>query len=530
MNRMALGQVVASLRARMAVEAGEIPDLPVRGVAFDSRRVAPGDIFVAVRGFRDDGHRYCRHAAARGAAAIVAEMPAPAGMFRPWLRVSDSRRALAHLAAAFFGHPSTRLKVIGITGTNGKTTTACLLQSVLNAAGRKSGLLGTLVVDTGRRCAPARLTTPEAPEIQGLFQEMCAAGLRHVVMEVSAHGTVLHRITDIDFDVGAVLNVDLDHSDFTPRFEDYVRAKQAFIQMVKPGRPVLLNVDDPTVARFVCVRPDAVTVSVDGAADVTATGVRTENGVTKFLVRVRRPLEGRTMTVTPGEFRVCTALPGRHNVYNVAVAFTAALLTGVEPEAAARAVSGFKGVSRRFEFLGRGEITVLDDTAMNPASIDAVFAAVSGLPFKKVVVVNAIRGNRGPVINGHNAAALARWVRLLGRAELITTSSVSHAGPNDRVGPAEEAAFLNGLRRGGVCFRHHAELDAAVAEAVGRVTPGDLLLLLGAQGMDEGGALAVEMLGTRGITLSPGENGAGHHSAVPVIVHEHRRHGADPAD
>lgn len=497
---ISLRRAVEYLRRWIPVEGGEIPDVPARGVAFDSRRVAPGDIFVAVRGFRNDGHRYCKEAAARGAAAVVGETDAPSGVHTPWLRVPDSRRALAYLADLVFGHPSTVLHVTGITGTNGKTTTACLLQWVLNAGGKRCGLLGTMVVDAGRRRTSARLTTPEAPEIQGWLAEMHSAGLRHAVMEVSAHGVALHRVTGIAFDLGVVLNVDLDHLDFTPRFEDYVRAKRAFIEALPPDRPVLLNIDDQTVARFVETRPEAVTMSIGRLADVTVAGSSTEGWSTEIVVRVNRTLEGGGRTVRPGKFSISTELPGRHNIYNVLAAFTAALLCGVEPGAAAGAIGRFGGVSRRFECLSRGEVLVLDDTAMNPASIDAVLGTVAQLPFGKLVVVNAVRGNRGPAINGLNGAALARWVRRLGRVELITTAGGSHAGPNDRVTPAEEEAFLEALRRTGVCPRHHGELDAALAEAVERAAPGDILLLLGAQGMDDGGRLVLEMLKQRELT------------------------------
>lgn len=500
-DAISLRQALKYLERRMTVEAGEIPDVPVRGVVFDSRRVAPGDVFVAVRGFSDDGHRYAADAAARGVAAVVGETDGPGGVDVPWLRVPDSRRALAYLADLVFGHPSAALHVTGITGTNGKTTTACLLQVVFNACGKSCGLLGTLVADAGRRRVPARLTTPEAPEIQGWFTEMRSAGLGHAVMEVSAHGIALHRVTGITFDLGVVLNVDLDHLDFTPCFEEYARVKRAFVDLLPPGKPVVLNADDPTVARFVAARPEAaVTISAGGPADVTVAGIRTEGWVTRMTVRVNRTLGGGGGAVEPGEFMVPTLLPGRHNVHNVLAAFTAALLCGVEPRAAAAAIGGFRGVERRLEWLSRGAVPVLDDTAMNPASIDAVFDTVRRLPFGKLVVVNAVRGNRGPVINGLNGAALARWVRRLDRVELISTAAVSHTGPNDRVTPAEEEAFLEALRRAGLRPRHHEELEPALARAADLVGPGDVLLLLGAQGMDAGGRLAMEMLAQRGLT------------------------------
>ncbi|MBC7104570.1 MAG: UDP-N-acetylmuramoyl-L-alanyl-D-glutamate--2,6-diaminopimelate ligase, partial [Firmicutes bacterium] len=175
-------------------------DVAVAGLVYDSRQAVPGSLFVAVKGLRTDGHLYIRDAAARGAVAAVLEREAetPPGM--AWVRVPDSRRALSHLAAAFYGHPARRLKLVGVTGTNGKTTTTHLLAAMYRAAGERVGLIGTVENRIGGRVLPVTHTTPESLDLQRLLAEMLGAGVTTVVMEVSSHALKLHRVADCEFD------------------------------------------------------------------------------------------------------------------------------------------------------------------------------------------------------------------------------------------------------------------------------------------------------------------------------------------
>ena len=195
------------------------------GVTHDSRHVTPGTVFVALRGLKMDGAAFAPQAIAAGAAAIVSERPAEHQMSVPWLTVADARLALAHLAAAFNEHPSRQMRVVGITGTNGKTTTAYLASAIFEAAGIKCGLMGTVLYRLGERDFEATRTTPEAPEVQSYMREMVASGCGACVMEVSSHALALRRVDGIRFAAGIFTNLTRDHLDFHPDMEDYFAAK-----------------------------------------------------------------------------------------------------------------------------------------------------------------------------------------------------------------------------------------------------------------------------------------------------------------
>ncbi len=248
---MTIGALVDTL-----VAEGLLPALPAElssetstaaatGVVYDSRRATPGSIFVALRGQKDDGARFAPQAVARGARVVVAETPAPAGSTTPWITVSDARLALAVLADAFYGQPSRDLKVVGITGTNGKTTTAYLLRSILEAAGDKCGLMGTVVYNVGGEDRAATRTTPEAPDVQHMFREMADNGCKAAVMEVSSHALALKRVDGVHFAAGVFSTFTRDHLDFHGDMESYFAAKRRLFELLPEGAPGVVNLDDP---------------------------------------------------------------------------------------------------------------------------------------------------------------------------------------------------------------------------------------------------------------------------------------------
>ena len=214
-------------------------------IAYDSRAVEPGNVFVALRGQHTDGAAFARDAVARGAVAVVSEQPAPPDAAVAWTIVEDSRLVLAVLAAHFHHHPSREMQVIGITGTNGKTTTAYLIASMFDAAGIPCGVLGTASRRVGDRVREATLTTPEAPDVQGLLREMVYQGFGACAMEVSSHALSLRRIDDTTFAAGVFTNLTRDHLDFHADMDSYFQAKRRLFEMLPDDAPSLLNVDDP---------------------------------------------------------------------------------------------------------------------------------------------------------------------------------------------------------------------------------------------------------------------------------------------
>src|SRR4029077_8196138 len=233
-----------ALRAEAAVGA-------VTGVAYDSRAVTPGQVFVALKGQRPGGTSFARQAIERGTAAVVSEQAAPPDVRIPWAIVEDARLALAVLAAAFYHDPSGEMRVIGITGTNGKTTTAYLVASIFDAAGIRCGILGTVAYRIGEEVREATRTTPEAPEVQALLREMVNRGCGACAMEVSSHALSLRRVDEMTFAAGVFTNLTRDHLDFHAHMEAYFQAKRRLFEMLPAGAPSVINVDDPRGAALV---------------------------------------------------------------------------------------------------------------------------------------------------------------------------------------------------------------------------------------------------------------------------------------
>src|SRR5215210_338580 len=298
-----------TLREVLGAAARDAPPVEVTGLAYDNRLVAPGTLFFFVPGFTRDGHDFAPDAVARGAAALVVERPLGLGV--PEVVVDEVRAAMAPAAAAFHGDPTASLRAVGITGTNGKTTTAFLIRSLLEAAGRRTGLLGTVTAVVGGAERPMERTTPEAIDLQRTFAEMRDAGDEAVVMEVSSHALALHRADAIHWAVAIFTNLTQDHLDFHPTMEDYFLAKRRLFD--GPG-PSIVNVDDAYGRRLVAEIGGAITFAVRGDADFHASDVRFDRAGSEFVCD------------TPaGAVRVKTALPGLFNVENALAAIACAV-------------------------------------------------------------------------------------------------------------------------------------------------------------------------------------------------------------
>ena len=271
---MTVGELLRTLRdvvtdVERPASAGARPlDVPCTRVTHDSRQVTSGSIFVALEGQKADGVVFASAAAEAGAAAVVAERPAPSPVSVPWIVVVDARLALATLAAELFGHPSRQMPVIGITGTNGKTTTGYLLHAMFEAAGTPCGLIGTVAYRIGDTHIEATRTTPEAPELHGLMRDMVTAGCGACVMEVSSHALALRRVDGIRFAAGVFTNLTRDHLDFHSGMEEYFAAKRRLFEMLPPDAPAIVNVDDPRGAALAEMARRPVTYGIRNPADV----------------------------------------------------------------------------------------------------------------------------------------------------------------------------------------------------------------------------------------------------------------------
>ena len=341
-------------------------DLDITGLAYDNRAVSPGTLFFCVPGFTRDGHEFAPEAIARGAVALVVERPLNLGV--PEIRVPSVRAAMAPAAAAFYGDPTASLQTIGVTGTNGKTTTAFLVHALLEADRRQTGLLGTVKSVIGGAERPVERTTPEAIDLQRTFREMLDGGDVACAMEVSSHALDLHRADAIHFAVAIFTNLTQDHLDFHGTMEEYFQAKRRLFTERGP-RHAVINVDDPYGARLAEQIPDAITFAVDREATYRASDVATDLTGSRFTVHGP---DGVTELRSP--------LPGLFNVYNVLGALAAVRALGVSAETARAAIETAGSVPGRFEPVDAGQdFAVLVDYAHTPDSLENVLRAARGL-------------------------------------------------------------------------------------------------------------------------------------------------------
>ncbi len=343
-------------------------DVEVLELAYDARAATPGALFFCVPGARFDGHEFAPAAVGSGAVALVVEHVLDIAV--PQLVVADARAAMAVAADAFFGQPTVELEIAGVTGTNGKTTTAFLLYAILEAAGRRPGLLGTIESRIGGEARPVVRTTPEAIDLQRTFRAMLDAGDRSVALEASSHASVLHRLDRVRFDALVFTNLSQDHLDFHATMEDYYGAKRRLFVGASPP-PAAVNVGDPygrLLADELLTAGRAPLITFGLAADAE---VRPDEGL---------ELGAGGTSFTVAGIQIASRLRGRFNVENVLGAIAAGLLLDVEPEEIKAGVESVAGVPGRFESVDEGQqFAVLVDYAHTPDSLDNVLRTARDL-------------------------------------------------------------------------------------------------------------------------------------------------------
>ena len=400
-------------------------DQDIARVTHDSRHSDQGSLFVAIRGLAADGHDFIEAALKKGATAVVSEEPPRENV--PWVRVGDVREALALLSASVFGHPSRDLDLVGVTGTNGKTTTAYMIDSALRETGEPVGLIGTVEYRIGDRVAEAVRTTPEAPELQSYLRQMVDGGCHRGVLEVSSHSLALKRVLGVEFQVGVFTNLSRDHLDFHGDMDAYFAAKRIlFDSLLRKGGHAVINVDDDRGAELARTLDHPVsTCSLSPGADFTAEDVRLSFEGTHF--RARTPA---------GVFEVQTSLLGRFNVLNALCAFGAGFALGLPPDAVQRGIASLKGVAGRIERVDVGQdFTVLVDYAHTDDALKNLLESVRELKPRRLITVFGCGGDRDKSKRPLMGAVAARLSDVL-----ILTSD------NPRSEPPE--AIIDDVRRG----------------------------------------------------------------------------------
>jgi UDP-N-acetylmuramoyl-L-alanyl-D-glutamate--2,6-diaminopimelate ligase len=482
-------------------------DPDINGITEDSRRVGAGTVFVAIPGTSLDGHAYISEAVKRGAAAIVAERTGTIPLGVPVVRVPSSRAALAVFAARYYGTANIDLSLIGFTGTFGKTSTSEMLRAMLEAGGERTAVLGSLGARYGGfHDLGTGLTTPAPVELHRALRGLANAGATTVIMEVTSHALKLGRVEGLRFDGGLVAAImPGEHTDFHRSYEDYVEAKRRFLAHVKADALLAYDADNLAARRIVMnTSGDEARGHAHHSHDSRRAAPAPElsryrpigfsleqRDAEVQLCDVRMDASGATFALCGGALgpaagiTVRSPLLGRAHVRNLGLALTYAIGNGLAPDAVQGIVSSLTPLRRRMERYDAAGRTVLDDSAAHPDSIRATFEVAAQLARQAPAVVYAVRGHRGAEINRQNAIALADLCSLNGVEPLIVTSASDCTGPSDAASAAEIDATRQALVTRGRRFAWHDMLDDALTEVLDRTRAGDLIVLIGAQGMDD---------------------------------------------
>lgn len=371
---------------------GSMPDTDLAGIEYDSRKVEKDSLFVAVKGFKVDGHNFIQSALNSGASAIILDNDeaVPEGLFKDYdavkILVNDSRIAMAEASNYFYGEPSKKMNVIGITGTNGKTTTSYFVKSILEQAGFKTGMIGTINNYIGDEKISSKLTTPESNELNKLLSEMHSAGCKFVVMEVSSHSLALNRVYNIDFNSAVFTNLTAEHLDFHQNFEKYLEVKKLLFDSLPDGSLALYNADE---IHSVDVMKDcnAIKYRYGSAADAD---FRIEN--------ISYNLEGTSFTISHkgNSYNMETTLVGDFNAYNACAAFAVSVLSGIKPGDAQKGIKITPQVPGRFEVFNNSSRKIIIDYSHTPDGLEKVLLAIKNLKREEqsVYTVFGCGGNR----------------------------------------------------------------------------------------------------------------------------------------
>jgi UDP-N-acetylmuramoyl-L-alanyl-D-glutamate--2,6-diaminopimelate ligase len=465
---MRLSDLRALLGLPAAPAAGD-PDTPVRRVVFDSRQAGPGDVFAALPGTRVDGHSFLAQVAAQGALAAIVDKTWHASHGAeaplPLLPVADTREAMAKAASELHGHPSRQLKLVGVTGTNGKTTTTHLIRAVLEEAGMAAGLLGTLGADFAGQRIETGHTTPQSPEVQSLLHRMVDAGVQAVAMEVSSHAIDQKRVYGCAFQIAVFTNLSQDHLDYHGTMAAYAQTKAKLFNWQATGIPpqhAIINLDDPSAAQFQAAATcPVITYGIDAgpSALLWASDVESFAAGSRFVVHWQGEAHA-----------VALPLPGRFNVYNALAAFATGLALGFAPATMAAALARVPGVPGRAEVVTPPghPFTVWVDYAHTPDGLENVLSSARALHPKRLIAVFGCGGDRDRTKRPLMGEAAARLADLA----IVTSDNPRSEDPE-----AILADIVPGMTKG----RHRVVVDRerAIQEAIREAGPGDLVVIAG---------------------------------------------------
>lgn len=481
-------------------------DHNIQGIAYHSAKVKEGDLFFCIKGYKTDGHKYLLDAKNKGAVGAVVESIQD-NIDIPQYLVSDARHSLALCACNFYNHPSKFMKMIGITATNGKTTTAFMIDNILENNNFKTGLVGTVLIKVGDEQIASDLTTPESLDLQNYIYRMKENGLTHVTMEVSSSAIELDRIAGIDYDIVIFNNISREHIDLHETFENYVALKSSLITNAKKGSWAILNMDCEEAASLINkTEANVLTYGVNNDnAMILCKNLDLSSGRGKFTVEISKPFSINGHLYMNQSFEIFLSVPGYHSVYNAMAAIAAALICKVPIAVIQESFLNFKGVERRFEFIYENDFKIIDDHFANAGNIDVTMETLNFMEYNKLHLVYAIRGSRGPIVNKENAQAIVTWAKKLNLSEIIATKSADYTTEKDIVTDEEEAVFRDIINGSKLKLELYENLSDAIGEALNRAKEDDVILLAGCQGMDYGASIALKKLKIMNPSISEDE-------------------------
>ncbi|MBT2726016.1 UDP-N-acetylmuramoyl-L-alanyl-D-glutamate--2,6-diaminopimelate ligase [Bacillus sp. ISL-75] len=438
-------------------------DLEITSIENDNRKVQKGSLFICIKGYTVDGHDFAESAVKNGAAAILAERPLSLDV--PVILVKDTTRAMAVLADTLYGQPTKKLHLIGITGTNGKTTTSHLIEKIMVDAGQKTGLIGTMYTKIAEKTIETKNTTPESLTLQKTFQQMVEAGVNTAVMEVSSHALDLGRVHGCDYDVAVFTNLTQDHLDYHKTMDEYKRAKSLLFAQLgntfnhhKPKFAVL-NADDPASDMYSrSTAAHVITYGIDNKADIQAKNIQMTSSGTHF-----------NLFVETEKFPIQMQLIGRFSVYNVLASIAASLVSGVEINEIIKSIESVEGVSGRFELVNAGQdFTVIVDYAHTPDSLENVLKTIQHFAKKRIFVIVGCGGDRDRT----KRPLMAQIACQLATDPILTSDNPRSEDP---------IAILKEMEAGveGEKYKIIPDRKEAIHTAIQQATTGDVILIAG---------------------------------------------------
>jgi UDP-N-acetylmuramoyl-L-alanyl-D-glutamate--2,6-diaminopimelate ligase len=434
----------------------------ISGLAYNSKAVRPGFLFAALPGAARNGLDFVAEAVTNGAVAVLSAWPKPPAVDATWVQVPEAREALALAAANFFGHPSDRMKVVGVTGTKGKTTTTFVLEEILRAAGAAPGLIGTIEYRRPGWRAPAPRTTPESSDLQALLRDFLDAGVTHCVMEVSSHALEQKRVWGVSYDAAVFTNLSGEHLDYHPTMEAYFGAKKKLFFLNHKKSAAVVNGDDPWGQKLVAELPmTTVTFGLQPAAIVRALKyVPSESGI------------DTQVTYPGGVLYIRSALVGRHNLYNLLAAIGASLVLGLAPADIVKGIAALKGVPGRFERVpNRRGLQIVVDYAHTDAALESLLMTARELKPRRVILVFGAGGDRDKDKRermGRVAARLADWT-------VLTSDNPRSEDPAAIIAAIEQGFAKEAVRT----YEVEPDRRKAIALALAAAVKGDTVLIAG---------------------------------------------------